>query len=48
MLVDPAVHRPSSVTQNSVHPQNICERTGGHKVETNGGRSWHCEYNHRN
>jgi hypothetical protein len=38
---DPAVHK------NPV-AQNICDRTGGRKVETNNGRSWHCEYNHRN
>jgi hypothetical protein len=39
---DPAVHKTQPVAQN------ICERTGGRKVETNSGRSWHCEYNHRN
>ena len=25
-------------------PENLCTRHGGRKVETNGGRSWHCVY----
>ena len=25
-------------------PGNVCTRTGGRKVVTNSGRSWHCEY----
>jgi hypothetical protein len=41
-VLDPPVHKNQPVAQN------ICDRTGGRKVETNNGRSWHCEYNHRN
>jgi hypothetical protein len=26
------------------HSENLCDHYGGWKVETNGGRSWHCEY----
>jgi hypothetical protein len=26
---------------------NVCERTGGRKVVTRGGRSWRCEYKNR-
>jgi hypothetical protein len=25
-------------------PRDICARTGGVRVETNGGRSWRCKY----
>lgn len=39
-------HKTQAVTRPLA--QNVCDRTGGRKVETNNGRSWHCEYNHRN
>lgn len=28
----------------AAHPDNICARTGGWKVEIRGGRSWRCAY----
>jgi hypothetical protein len=45
----PPVAPPVPAAPPPVHrDQNICDRTGGYKVETNNGRSWHCAYAHRN